>query len=177
MDNMICIVVVVLLLLLFLYVLQGIISLWGLVYLDLPLQRPTPTCPFPSPRLHLQPVFINFSHKAQQQEGGQQSLPRGADTARNIVHGPPPLQGKNTRHHYPPLPPPIPQLQPSAIYKQSFPYAVARVTLLTQGGMLLGGNIVQQWHRSNLGGAVSDSIRAFCRHQNVWPRGPCQACC
>lgn len=43
--------------------------LWGLVYLDFPLHCSTPTCSFPTARLHLQAVFINFFHKAQQNRG------------------------------------------------------------------------------------------------------------
>lgn len=65
---------------------------------------------------------------------------------------------------------------PSVIDKQSFPYAVEGVMALTEGGMLWGENIVQQWHRSNLG-LAEWFHQGFLLSQSVWPRGPCQPCC
>ena len=65
---------------------------------------------------------------------------------------------------------------PSVIDKQSFPYAVDGVMALTEAGMLWGENIVQQWHRSNLG-LTEWFHRGLLLPQSVWPRGPCQPCC
>lgn len=65
---------------------------------------------------------------------------------------------------------------PSVIDKQSFPYAVDGVMALTEGGMLWGENIVQQWHRSNLG-LAEWFHQGLLLPQSVWPRGPCQPCC
>lgn len=65
---------------------------------------------------------------------------------------------------------------PSVIDKQSFPYAVEGVMALTEGGMLWGENIVQQWHRSNLG-LTEWFHQGLLLPQSVWPRGPCQPCC
>lgn len=65
---------------------------------------------------------------------------------------------------------------PSVIDKQSLPYAEDEVMALTEGGMLWGENIVQQWHRSNLG-LTEWFHQGLLLPQSVWPRGPCQPCC
>lgn len=61
-------------------------TLWGLVYLDSQLRRSTLTHLSPTPRLHLQPVFINVPHKAQQNRGrGSGSSPSRPNNDGNIV--------------------------------------------------------------------------------------------
>lgn len=134
--------------------------LWGLVYLDFPLHCSTPTCSFPTARLHLQAVFINFLHKAQQNRG------RAA-----LLH----VEGGQTQPwtlsmNFSSSP------SPSVIDKQSLAYAEEGVVALTEGGMLWGENIVQQWHRSNLG-LTEWFHQGLLLPQSVWPRGPCQPCC
>lgn len=133
--------------------------LWGLVYLDFPLHCSTPTCSFPTAHLHLQPVFINFFHKAQQNRGRGASLLAGRLT-----------QPGTLSMNFSSSP------SPSVIDKQSFPYAEEGVMALTEGGMLWGENIVQQWHRSNLG-LTEWFHQGLLLPQSVWPRGPCQRCC
>lgn len=133
--------------------------LWGLVYLDFPLHCSTPTCSFPTARLHLQAVFINFFHKAQQNRGRVALLHVGGRT-----------QPRTLSMNFSSSP------SPSVIDKQSLPYAVEGVVALTEGGMLWGENIVQQWHRSNLG-LTEWFHQGLLLPQSVWPRGPCQPCC
>lgn len=135
-------------------------SQWGLVYLDFPLHCSTPTCSFPTAHLHLQPVLINFFHKAQQNRGRRASPQVG--------------RGQHNHEHCPWT---SPHLHPPVLYTNSpFPYAEDGVTALTGEGMLWGENIVQQWHRSNLGLAEWFHQRLLLP-QSVWPRGPCQSCC
>lgn len=64
-----------------------------------------------------------------------------------------------------------PSPSPSAIYKQSFPYAVEGVTALTEGGMLLG-EILFSNDTEVIWGSVSDSITAFCRFKMFDPEVP-----
>lgn len=133
--------------------------LWGLVYLDFPLHCSTPTWSFPTARLHLQPVFINFFHKAQQNRGRAAPLHVGGQT-----------QPRTLSMNFSSSP------SPSVIDKQSLPYTEEGVVALTEGGMLWGENIVQQWHRSNLG-LTEWFHQGLLLPQSVWPRGPCQPCC
>lgn len=134
-------------------------SLWGLVYLDFPLHCSTPTCSSPTAHLHLQPVFINFFHKAQQNRGWAAWPPAGGATQ-------PPTLSMNFSS----------SPSPSVVDKQSLASAAAGVMALTEGGMLRGENIVQQWHRSNLG-LAEWFHQALLLPQSVWPRGLCQGCC
>lgn len=104
----------------------------------------------PPQHVHSQlPVFspnlflINFSHKAQQNRGRQCSVCWGSTLAATM--------SVNC----------LPSPSLSAIYKQSFPYAVKGVMALTEGGMLLG-KILFSNDTEVIWGSPSDSITAFC---------------
>lgn len=132
--------------------------LWGLVYLDFPLHCSTQHVHFQLP-ISIYNLFLStFFTKHNKTEGGSLAACGGLTQPRTL----------SMNFSSSPA--------PSVIDKQSFPYAEEGVMALTEGGMLWGENIVQQWHRSNLG-LTEWFHQGLLLPQSVWPRGPCQRCC
>lgn len=101
--------------------------LWGLVYLDSP-----PHCVHFQLPISIYNLFLStFVTKHNKIEGGELGCVRRGQGTLSVNF--------------------CSSASPRVIHKHSFPYAEPRVRALTQAPMLWGENIVQQWHRSNLG--------------------------